>query len=132
MSEALTIRDGASLEEIADQYGVSVQVAAEIINAAVKDAQEVTKARARVAFHGNGVNKLIELSESDDHKVALPAITLLGKLAGEFKAPRPVALDFSELIKRAQTSAGPLSNITQIREAEAIDAEDYDDGDDTD
>lgn len=130
MSEALTIRDCASLEEFANQQGVSLQVAADIINNAQRDIQEITKARARQAFHGKGINKLIEFSESEDPKTAIAAITLLGKLAGEFKAPKPVMVSFDDLLKKAQAaSAGPLGGITQIREGVLVDDGDSDDTD---
>jgi hypothetical protein len=68
--------------------------------------------------------------DGEDDKTAITAITLLGKLAGEFKPAR--VLSFDELVKRAQTvNAGPLAGITQIREAEVIDADDDDDDGDT-
>lgn len=92
-----------------------------------KIVQERTKRRAQAAFHGPLFERLLEIAGGDDIKAAMSAITLVGKLAGEFKTPKPVVLSFDELIKRAQASAGPLSNITQIREAEVIDAEEDDD-----
>lgn len=87
--------------------------------------QQRTKQRAQAAFHGPLFNRLLEIAAGDDVKAAMSAITLVGKLAGEFKAPRPVVLSFDELQKRAATvEAGPLSELTQIREAEIIDVDD--------
>lgn len=114
MSEALTIPDDATPFHDAEF---------------TKAVQERTRAVARLAFHGRGLDRLIAIANGADDKTALTAINLLGKLAGEFKAPKPVVLSFDELVKRAQTvSAGPLAGITQIREAEVIDAEE--EGDD--
>jgi len=116
MSEAIAISDDAALFHDPDF---------------TKAVQERTKARARLAFHGRGLDRLIEIADGEDNKTALTAITLLGKLAGEFKAPKLTVVTFDDLRKVAATvPAGPLSDITQIREAEAIDADD-DDGDDT-
>lgn len=116
MSEALTISDDAALFNDPDF---------------TRAVQERTKARARLAFHGRGLDRLIEIADGEDDKTALTAINLLGKLAGEFKAPKPVVLSFDELLKKAAATAGPLSGITQITESAIIDAEDDDDGDDT-
>lgn len=116
MSEALAITDDAALFNDPDF---------------TKAVQDRTKARARVAFHGRGIERLIEIANGKDDKTALSAITLLGKLAGEFKQPRPVVLSFDELHKRATAAPGGLlSDITQIREAQVIDADD-DEGDAT-
>ena len=91
--------------------------------------QERTRARARAAFHGRGVDRLIEMAEGGDDRTALSAITMLGKLAGEFKAPRPIQLNFEGLMKEAQAATpGPLTGITQIVESAVIDAEE--EGDD--
>lgn len=115
MSEALAINDDAALFHDPDF---------------TKAVQDRTKARARLAFHGRGLDRLIEIADGEDDKTALTAITLLGKLAGEFKAPKPVVLSFDELIKRAAAvPAGPLSGITQITESAVIEG-DVDDGDD--
>ena len=131
MSEALAITSApSSLEEFAAQQEVSLQVAAEMLNAAQKDMQEVTKARARMAFHGRGIETLIQIAEDRQDKRCLSAIELLGKLAGEFKAPRPIQFSFDELMKRT-AEPGPLSGITRIVPSEVIDAEDAD-SDDTD
>lgn len=128
MSEALTIREPASLEEFANQQGVSLQVAAEMLNGGQREMQDITKARARIAFHGRGVERLIQIAESDDDKTAIAAITMLGKLAGEFKAPKPVMVSFDELLKQAHAGgAGPLGGITEIREGAVIDADEGDD-----
>lgn len=114
MSEALAINDDAALLNDPDF---------------ARAVQDRTKARAKAFFHGRGFDRLLEIAKSKDDKTALSAITTIGKLAGEFKAPRPVALSFDELIKRATAvPAGPLTGITQIREAEVIDAEEEDDG----
>lgn len=116
MSEALAITDEAALFNDPDF---------------TRAIQERTKARALAAFHGKGVDKLIEIAEGDDNKTALSAITLLGKLAGEFKAPRPVMLSFEELRRAAAAvPAGPLGGITQIREAEVVEGDVEDDDDD--
>ena len=109
MSEALAITDDAALFHDPEF---------------TKAVQDRTKALARLAFHGDGLKRLIEIAGGKDDKTALTAITLLGKLAGEFKTPKPVVLSFDELVKRAQAvPAGPLSDITRIREAEIIEAE---------
>ena len=93
--------------------------------------QERTKRRAKAFFHGRGFDRLVEVAEGEDDKAAMTAINLLGKLAGEFKAPKPVVLSFEDLRKAAATvPAGPLSDITQIREAEVIDVEE--EGEDAD
>ena len=132
MSEALTVNSlPSNLEEFAAQNGMTAQEAAALLSDpnAVRRMQEVTKWRARVAFHGRGIERLTIMADSPDDKVALSAITLLGKLAGEFKAPRPIQVSFDDLMKqRATVEAGPLGGITQIRESAVIDVED-DDGD---
>jgi hypothetical protein len=113
MSEALAITDDADLFSDPDF---------------TRAIQERTRNRAKAFFHGRGFDRLLEIADSEDDKTALSAITTIGKLAGEFKAPRPVTLSFDELIKRATAvPAGPLSDITQIREAQAIDAEEEED-----
>lgn len=110
MSEALAIPDDASLFNDPDF---------------AKAVQDRTKARAKAFFHGRGFDRLVEIAEGEDDKTALSAIATIGKLAGEFKAPKPVQVNFNSLIKQAEaTSAGPLSGITQIREAEIIEEED--------
>ena len=125
MSEALAVREPANLEEFAAQHGVSLQVAADMLNAAQKDMQDITRARARMAFHGKGVNRLIEIADDKDDKRCMSAIEMLGRLAGEFKPPKPVVVNFQALMDGATNqSAGPLGGITQIREAEAIDGDD--------
>lgn len=116
MSEALAIPDDAELFNDPDY---------------ARGIQERTKNRAKAFFHGRGFDRLLIMAESADDKVAMSAITTIGKLAGEFKAPRPVVLSFDELMKQAaQVHAGPLGGITQIREAEVLDADD-DEGDAT-
>ena len=131
MSEALAIPSPpASLEQFAAQHGVSVQVAAQMLNEAQRDMQEVTKARARLAFHGTGIETLIGIAEDKSDKRCLSAIEMLGKLAGEFKAPRPIQVSFDQLMKQhATVEAGPLGGITQIQESAVIDVENDDDGD---
>jgi hypothetical protein len=112
MSEALAITDDADLFSDPDFTRV---------------VQERTKRRAKAFFHGRGFDRLVEIADGEDNKQAMTAINLLGKLAGEFKAPRPAMMSFDELRKAAQTvNAGPLVGITQIREAEVIDAEEED------
>lgn len=114
MSEAIVISDDAALFQDPDF---------------AKAIQDRTKARAKAFFHGPGFDRLLEIAGSEDDKTALSAITLLGKLAGEFKAPKPVLVSFDELLKKAQTvEAGPLAGITQIREAEIVDAEEGENG----
>ena len=110
MSEALAIPDDAALFNDAEY---------------TKAIQERTKAVAREAFHGRGLVRLIRIADGPDDKAALSAITLLGKLAGEFKAPKPVMLSFDELMRMAQqrAQAGPLDGMTEIREAEIIDGD---------
>lgn len=109
MSEALAIPDDAELFNDADF---------------ARAIQERTKRRAKAAFHGPLFERLLEIAAGEDIKAAMSAITLVGKLAGEFKAPRPVVLSFDELQKRATAApAGLLSDMTQIREAEIVDAE---------
>lgn len=116
MSEALAITEDADLFSDPDF---------------AKAIQDRTKRRAKAFFHGRGLDRLIAIADSKDDKTALSAITTIGKLAGEFKAPKPVVLSFDELVKRAQAvDAGPLAGITQIREAEVIDAEEEGDDDD--
>ena len=116
MSEALAITDDADLFSDPDFTRVI---------------QERTKRRAQAFFHGRGFDRLVDIADGEDDKSAMTAINLIGKLAGEFKAPRPVVLCFEELRKAAQTvNAGPLGGITQIREAEVIDAEETEDADD--
>lgn len=133
MSEALITYGCSSLEEFAALHGLSIQDATTLLNDPdfLKGLQETTKARARAAFHGYAVPRLIEIATRGDEKQAVGAITLLGKLAGEFKAPRPIQVSFDELMKKAQTvPAGPLGGITQITESAVIDAEeDEPDGD---
>lgn len=136
MSEALIPSNlPSNLEEFAANNGMTVQEAVALLTEpdAAKRMQEVTKWRARVAFHGRGIERLIRIAESEDDKQALSALTLLGKLAGEFKAPRPVMMSFNELMKQATAaaSAGPLGGITQIREGELVEDGDDDTDDDT-
>lgn len=116
MSEALAIPDDAALFNDPD------------FTSAI---QERTRARAKAFFHGRGFDRLVEIAEGEDDKMALSAITAIGKLAGEFKAPRPVTLSFDELLKKAQAvPAGPLGGITQITESAVIDAEEEEEDDD--
>ena len=116
MSEALAIPDEADLFSDPD-FSRAIQ--------------ERTKRRAKAFFHGRGFDRLVEVAEGEDDKAAMTAINLLGKLAGDFKAPKPVVLSFEDLRKAAATvPAGPLSDITQIREAEVIDVEE--EGEDAD
>ena len=128
MSEALV---PSNLEEFAAQNGMTAQEAAAILSdpEAAKRIQEITKWRARIAFHGRGIERLIRIADGEDDKRAMSAIEILGKLAGEFKAPRPIQFSFDELMKKAAASAGPLSGITQITESAVLDAEDEPDGD---
>lgn len=112
MSEALAILDDAALFNDPDF---------------TKAVQERTRARAKAAFHGKGMDRLIEMADDGDDRTALSAITLLGKLAGEFKTPKPVMLNFDELIKRAAATPGPLSGITRITESAVIDVEEEED-----
>lgn len=114
MSEALAINDDADLFHDPDF---------------TRAVQERTRARAKAFFHGRGFDRLVEIANSEDDKTALSAITTIGKLAGEFKAPRPVQVSFDELIKKAAQASGPLAGITQITESTVIDAEDGDDDD---
>ena len=141
MSEALTIRErlfqsvttvevAPTLEEVAAELGVSPVELAEILNH--KDVTQIiqakTKARAMLAMDAC-MNRLVSMANSENDKTAQAAISLITKLSGTMK-PQAVniRLNFDELIKQAaQASAGPLSNITQIREAEVIDADDDDD-----
>lgn len=126
MSEALV---PSNIEEFAAQNGMTAQEAAAILANPdeARRLQEVTKWRARIAFHGRGIERLISIANGEDDKQALSAITLLGKLAGEFKAPRPIQVSFDDLMKqRATVEAGPLGGITQIRESAVIDVEDDD------
>lgn len=129
MSEALV---PSNLEEFAAQNGMTAQEAAAVLSdpEAAKRLQEITKWRARIAFHGRGIERLIRIANGDDDKLALNAIGTLGKLAGEFKAPRPIQLNFDGLMKNATASPGPLSNLTQITESAVIDAEEDAGGDD--
>ncbi len=114
MSEALVLTDDAALFNDPDF---------------TRAIQERTRNRARAAFHGRGLDRLIEMAEGEDDRTALSAITMLGKLAGEFKAPRPVMLSFEELRKAAATvPAGPLAGMTDIVESAVIDADEEDDG----
>lgn len=109
MSEALAIPESADLFHDPDY---------------TRAVQEQTKRRAKAFFHGRGFDRLVEIANSEDDKTALSAITTIGKLAGEFKAPRPVVMSFEELRKAAATvPAGPLGGITQITESAVIDAE---------
>lgn len=115
MSEALTITDDAA------QFNDPEFTRA---------VQEWTRARAKAFFHGRGFDRLVEIADGEDDKAAMTAITLLGKVAGEFKPPRPVMLSFEDLRKAAATvSAGPLGGITQITESAIIDAEEETDDD---
>jgi len=117
MSEALAVTDDAALFNDSD-YANAIQ--------------ERTKARAKAFFHGRGFDRLLEIADSEDDKTALSAITTIGKLAGEFKAPRPVVLSFEELRKAAASvSAGPLGGITQITESAVIEGDFDEDGGDT-
>ena len=117
MSEALAVPDDAELFNDADF---------------TRAIQDRTKRRAREAFHGRGLERLIRIADGLDDKAAMTAITLLGKLAGEFKAPKQsVVLNFNELMDKKQAvEAGPLGGITQIQAA-IIDAENDGDGDTT-
>lgn len=115
MSEALAITDDAALFHDPDF---------------TKAVQDRTRARARLAFHGRGLDRLIEIADGEDDKTALTAITLLGKLAGEFKAPKLTVVTFDDLRKAAGgVPAGPLGGITQITESAIIDVEEEEDGD---
>lgn len=117
MSEALAITDEAELFNDADY---------------ARGIQERTKRRAKAFFHGRGFERLLIMADSADDNVAMRAINTIGKLAGEFKAPRPVVLSFDELQKRATAAPGGLlSDITQIREAEILDADEERDEDST-
>lgn len=132
MSEALAPSNlPANLEDFAAQNGLTAQEAMALLTDpnAAKRMQEITKWRARVEFHGRGIQRLIAIANGENDKQALSAINLLGKLAGEFKAPK-IQIGFDSLLKQAASaSAGPLTGITQIREAEVIDADDADDDD---
>ena len=140
MSEALTIRErlfqsvttvevAPTLEQVAAELGISPVELAEALNH--KDVAQIiqakTKARAMLAMDAC-MNRLVKMANSDDDKTAQAAISLITRLSGAMK-PQPINIrfNFEELIKQAaQASAGPLSNITQIREAEVIDAEQED------
>lgn len=109
MSEALAIPDDADLFSDPDY---------------ARGIQERTKRRAKAFFHGRGFERLLIMAESADDNVAMRAINTIGKLAGEFKAPRPVVLTFTELQQQAAAAPGGLlSDMTQIREAEIVDIE---------
>ena|SRR5215471_12326250 len=109
MSEALAIPDDTALFNDAE-YSRAIQ--------------ERTRARAKAFFHGPGFERLLQIARGADDRQAMSAITTIGKLAGEFKAPRPVVLNFNELQAKAQDApAGPLSDLTQIREAELIEGD---------
>lgn len=109
MSEAIAINDDAAMFSDPDF---------------ARAIQERTRARAKAFFHGRGFERLVEIAKGKDDKAALSAITTIGKLAGEFKPPKPVMLSFDDMIRAAQASAGPLSGLTRIAEAAIIDAED--------
>ena len=117
MSEALAIPDDAELFNDPEF---------------TKGIQDRTKRRAKAYFHGRGFDRLVQIAEGEDDKTALSAITTIGKLAGEFKAPKQsVVLNFNELMDKKQAiEAGPLGGITQIQAA-IIDAEDDGDTDTT-
>lgn len=119
-----------TLEEFAAALNLSTgQVAGTLTHKDVAHAiQDLTKARALLAL-GPTVNRLIQIINEGEAKEAMQAAGLLLKLSGAQKPTQVnVRLSFDELVKQAGTeSAGPLSGITQIREAEAIDAFDADD-----
>lgn len=145
MSEALTIHDpigrvvetvtsddAPTLDEFAAELGLSPAEAVAILTDrdVSKALQDTTKARARLALHGRGISQLIKILDEGDTKEKLSALSMLGKLAGDFK-PKSLQVHhtFDELISRPTTNAGPLAGITQITEG-VIDAEEADDTDD--
>lgn len=119
-----------TLEEYAAALNLSTgQVAGTLTNKDVAHAiQELTKARALLAL-GPTLNRLIQIINTGEAKEAMQAAGLLLRLSGAQKPTQVnVKLSFDELVKKAGTAEpGPLSGITQIREAEAIDAFDTDD-----
>lgn len=129
--ETVTSNDAPTLDQFAAELGLSPAEAVSILTDkdVSKALQDTTKARARLALHGRGIARLVSILATGDDKQALSALTLLGKLAGEFKAAPQVHLSFDVLMQKAATaSAGPLAAITEITEG-VIDAEEAD-GDD--
>lgn len=140
MTEALTLHDpigrvvesvtsdaSPTLERFAAELGLSPAEAVSILTDkdVSKALQDTTKARARLALHGRGIARLIDIATTGDDPQALSAINTLAKLSGDLKPQGiNVRLSFDELIKQATHthSAGPLAGITQITEG-VIEAE---------
>lgn len=150
MNEDLAIRDDGALRVVEalesgaparlEDFAASLELRISELAAHLNDPQALaavrafTKARASLALHGVGVTKLVEIAEKGNHKQALAAINLLGKLSGDLR-PQPVQVrvNFDELLRRRESApAGPLAGITDIKdwiEAEPIETEEEDDDD---
>lgn len=98
----------------------------------LKRLRAITKAKATMALHGNGISKLTGIAETGKDADALRAIQLLGQISGDLKAGHSVEVKLSfEQLRQQQGKAAPdpLSDLFEIR-GEVIDAEETNDSDD--
>lgn len=90
----------------------------------VKQMQAITRARAMRAFHGRGIERLIEIADTGKDKTALAAINILGKLTGDLTPHKRVdhRVTFEDLRKRSDGQTDALAGLFDIR-ADVIEAE---------
>ncbi len=115
----------ARLDEAAAVLQVSVIDLVAMLNdqAFIKLVRGFTQAKASLALHGKGIERLTEIAASKNDKTALLAIQALGKLTGDFKPARSVdvKVTFEDLRKRSGGHRDPLSGMFDIKNV--VDAE---------
>ncbi len=86
-----------SLEAIAFETNLPVEEVIAIVNekSFAEQVRAISRARALVAIHTRGVDKLVESIQTQGGKELRNSIALLARLTGEAKARPPVAIQFN-------------------------------------
>jgi hypothetical protein len=127
IAEAVASGQRINLEALSIQLGMSIREVAHLFNdpSVLKEIRTVTRARAGIALHTRGVQRLVDITDTGDERQALTAINILGKLSGDMKDRQQVnvQLSFEELQRRRESSDAPGKGLFDIVPPAAIEAE---------
>jgi hypothetical protein len=87
IAERVSRGDLTSGEQIAEEYGVTYQQAIGLFTNPNFTAlvAGISKATAKLAWHGKVIPKIIKMLDNDDPKIQLQAMNLLGKITDSIK-----------------------------------------------
>lgn len=112
IAERVSKGEITTADELAEQYGVTYTQAVSLLGNPqfITIVSSISKAKAQLAWHSIAVPKLIAMLKSEDDKVSLQAMKMLGQLTDNTKgADFNINISLEKLVRDAETEK-PVSN----------------------